>query len=95
MTLWLYRRSYVALGWRFDWLGPAVGLRVFALWIAPDRIRLFGTYVADPIGGYERVVVGLKGFQNDSSLGIPFMLLLPFRAEPTDNADSRSVTEPL
>lgn len=57
--------------------------------------RLFGTYVADPIGGYERLVVGLKGFQNDSSLGVPFMLLLPFRAEPTDSADARSVTEPL
>jgi exosortase E/protease (VPEID-CTERM system) len=38
MALWLYRRSYVALGWRFDWLGPAVGLLVFALWIALDRI---------------------------------------------------------
>jgi CAAX prenyl protease-like protein len=38
IALWLYRRSYATLGWRFDWLGPVVGMMVFALWIGIDRL---------------------------------------------------------
>lgn len=35
-TLWMFRRSYSKLNWKFDWLGPATGVVVFAIWIALD-----------------------------------------------------------
>ena len=35
--LWIFRRSYVGMGWEFDWLAPAIGAVVFLLWIALDR----------------------------------------------------------
>jgi sterol desaturase/sphingolipid hydroxylase (fatty acid hydroxylase superfamily) len=41
--------------------------------------RLFGTYLEEPVGGQDGLVVGLKEFQDDGSLGLLFMLLLPFR----------------
>jgi len=53
--------------------------------------RLFGTYTAEPVGGYERLVVGLRGFHTDSTLGVPFMLLLPFRGEPDGAETSDSI----
>lgn len=49
---------------------------VFPLWD-----RLFGTYLATPKAGDERIVTGLRGCQDDRSLGIGFMLAQPFRAE--------------
>jgi sterol desaturase/sphingolipid hydroxylase (fatty acid hydroxylase superfamily) len=52
---------------------------VFSFWD-----RLFGTYLDSPAAGREQVVVGLKGFQNERSLNLGFMLLFPFRGEPQD-----------
>lgn len=43
--------------------------------------HLFGTYLEQPAVGDEKIVVGLKGFQNERSLGIGFMLAQPFRTE--------------
>jgi len=34
---WGYRKKYAGMDWKFDWLGPAAGIAVFALWIALDR----------------------------------------------------------
>ena len=36
-ALWIFRRSYAELNWKFDWLAPATGACVFAIWIAFDR----------------------------------------------------------
>ena len=35
-VLWFCRREYAKLDWKFTWLGPAIGVLVFALWIAVD-----------------------------------------------------------
>jgi sterol desaturase/sphingolipid hydroxylase (fatty acid hydroxylase superfamily) len=44
--------------------------------------HLFRTYLPAPAAGQDRMVVGLKGFQNDASLNLSFMLLHPFRQAP-------------
>ena len=49
--------------------------------IFPWWDRLLGTYVDAPKAGDERLVVGLKGFQDPGSLGLRFMLTSPFRKE--------------
>jgi len=36
-VLYTYRREYRRMDWRFDWLGPAAGLAVFAMWIGLAR----------------------------------------------------------
>jgi exosortase E/protease (VPEID-CTERM system) len=36
VTLWILRKRYAALDWKFDWFGPAMGVLVFAVWIAID-----------------------------------------------------------
>ena len=43
--------------------------------------RLLGTYADAPAAGDDGVVVGLKGFQTEESLGVKFMLTHPFRKE--------------
>jgi sterol desaturase/sphingolipid hydroxylase (fatty acid hydroxylase superfamily) len=43
--------------------------------------HLFGTYLEKPAAGDDKMVTGLKGFQNERSLRIGFMLALPFRTE--------------
>ena len=35
-VLWILRKRYLALDWKFSWFGPAIGVLVFALWIAMD-----------------------------------------------------------
>jgi exosortase E/protease (VPEID-CTERM system) len=35
-ALWLLRKRYADLDWRFGWFGPAIGLLAFATWIAID-----------------------------------------------------------
>ena len=54
--------------------------------IFPWWDHLFDTYLDAPAAGQDRMRIGLKGFQNDNSLNISFMLLHPFRKqlqEPT------------
>jgi CAAX prenyl protease-like protein len=36
-VLWHYRAEYRRLNWRVSWVGAAVGLVVFALWVGLDR----------------------------------------------------------
>ena len=36
-VLYVYRREYRPMDWRFDWLGPVAGLAVFAMWIVLAR----------------------------------------------------------
>ena len=43
--------------------------------------HLFRTYLAAPAAGEAGITVGLKGYQNDASLGVAFMLSQPFLAE--------------
>jgi sterol desaturase/sphingolipid hydroxylase (fatty acid hydroxylase superfamily) len=42
---------------------------------------LFRTYRAVPAAGQKGMIVGLKGYQNDASLGLAFMLTQPFLPE--------------
>ena len=42
--------------------------------------RLFGTYLPAPAAGQDGIVTGLKGFQDDRSLGVGFMLAQPFKS---------------
>ncbi len=35
-VLWILRRRYAALDWKFGWFGPMIGVLVFAMWIAID-----------------------------------------------------------
>lgn len=50
--------------------------------------HLFRTYMAAPAAGQERMIVGLKGCQNDASLGVAFMLTQPFLPERKEAASS-------
>ena len=38
MTLWIFRRRYRDIDWRFGWIGVAAGLFVFLIWIGLDRL---------------------------------------------------------
>jgi exosortase E/protease (VPEID-CTERM system) len=37
-ALWAFRHRYSKLDWRAGWFGPAIGVSVFLLWIALDRL---------------------------------------------------------
>jgi exosortase E/protease (VPEID-CTERM system) len=56
-ALWLYRRSYAGVDFRFSWRGPAVGAAIFALW------WVFSYYVTEPKGppsALEQLPPGLR-----------------------------------
>jgi len=36
VALWIFRRDYRALNWRFGWTAPLAGAGIFLLWIAPE-----------------------------------------------------------
>ena len=48
VALWLFRRHYRNLNWRFDWLAPVTGVAVFLLWITPTL--LFHQSQDSPLG---------------------------------------------
>lgn len=48
--------------------------------------RLFQTYLAEPSAGQAAMAVGLKGYQNDASLGVGFILMQPFLPQRQDGA---------
>ena len=58
--------------------------------IFPWWDHLFGTYVEKPAAGDDKIVTGLKGFQNERSLGMGFMLTQPFRKEIEQTASSEA-----
>jgi len=35
-VLWIYRRHYAAMDWRFGWFGVGMGVLVFGLWMGCD-----------------------------------------------------------
>ncbi len=37
-VLWTLRKRYAALDWKFSWFGPAIGVLVFAMWMAVDML---------------------------------------------------------
>lgn len=37
-ALWVFRAKYSELDWKVGWLGPAIGVAVFFIWIALDRV---------------------------------------------------------
>jgi exosortase E/protease (VPEID-CTERM system) len=39
-ALWLCRRGWAELDWRFSWRGPAVGVAIFLLWIAAAHVLI-------------------------------------------------------
>ena len=41
LALWIFRRSYKDLDWRFGWAAPSAGVAVFVLWVGLERV--FGT----------------------------------------------------
>jgi exosortase E/protease (VPEID-CTERM system) len=47
-ALWLLRKSYADLDWKFGWFGPAIGVLVFAMWIAMDALLKTTTSDAMP-----------------------------------------------
>lgn len=49
--------------------------------IFPWWDRLFRTYLAAPAAGEKGIVVGVKGYQNEGSLSVAFMLAQPFLRE--------------
>jgi sterol desaturase/sphingolipid hydroxylase (fatty acid hydroxylase superfamily) len=52
--------------------------------IFPWWDHLFRTYLKAPAAGQDRMLCGVKGFQNDESLNLTFMLLYPFRHQPQE-----------
>lgn len=36
-ALWIFRKQYLAVDWKFGWLGPAIGVAVLVLWITIGR----------------------------------------------------------
>lgn len=52
--------------------------------ILPWWDRLFGTYLAQPAAGQDRMVIGLKGIDAARGLSPVFMLTTPFRSLPDE-----------
>ncbi len=44
--------------------------------------RMFGTYLATPVAGLERVRIGMQGCDETEAAGLLFMLAQPFRSTP-------------
>lgn len=56
-ALWFFRRKYADLHWGFGWLAPAIGVVVFAIWMASDRAA-----GAHPDNGIASGLAGLLPF---------------------------------
>lgn len=54
--------------------------------------RLFRTYTPEPAVGQTAMVTGLRGVESDASLGLAFMLAMPFRPEPTEGPSPSAPT---
>jgi len=52
VALWIFRRTYRDLNWRFGWLGVGIGAVVFVLWIALDRVAGPGAGGKDLTAGF-------------------------------------------
>ena len=48
VALWIFRREYRRLNWRFGWAAPLAGAGIFLLWIAP--VFFHHASVAGPLG---------------------------------------------
>jgi exosortase E/protease (VPEID-CTERM system) len=47
-VLWVLRKKYGGLDWKFGWLGPAIGVLTFALWIGVDSFQSAGGHDSMP-----------------------------------------------
>jgi sterol desaturase/sphingolipid hydroxylase (fatty acid hydroxylase superfamily) len=54
--------------------------------------HIFRTYLDAPAAG-QAMIVGLKGYQDDGSLGVGFMLTQPFLAERQEPASAQASVE--
>jgi len=54
--------------------------------ILPWWDRLFGTYLAQPAAGQDKMVIGLQGVDAERGLSPAFMLVSPFRTLPVEMA---------
>lgn len=54
---------------------------------------LFRTFLAEPAAGQQNMAVGLKGCQNDASLGVAFMLTQPFLPERKEQGSAVASAE--
>lgn len=48
LALWLFRRHYRNLDWRFGWAAPATGVAIFLFWIAPGLLT--HSQASSPLG---------------------------------------------
>jgi len=48
VALWVFRTRYSTLDWRVGWLGPAMGVGVFLIWIGFDRMMSVPVATAMP-----------------------------------------------
>ena len=48
VALWMFRARYSTLNWRVGWLGPAIGVAVFLIWIGLDRLMSVPVATAMP-----------------------------------------------
>ena len=48
VALWAFRTRYSTLDWRVGWLGPAIGVAVFLIWIGLDRLTSVSVATAMP-----------------------------------------------
>ncbi|MBI5137521.1 MAG: sterol desaturase family protein [Nitrospirae bacterium] len=55
--------------------------------------RMFGTYLAQPEAGHERMTIGIREFRDPSRLTLPWMLALPFLGRATGYAINRVSTD--
>ena len=52
--------------------------------------RIFGTYIAQPRAGHERMTIGIHGYRNPKQVDqLPGMLMLPFKGKITGYAINR------
>ena len=64
-ALWLFRRTYAGMNWRFGWAAPVVGGLVFLLWIGLDRIA--GTHA---VGGMPAGLAALPAAERTAWLAL-------------------------
>jgi exosortase E/protease (VPEID-CTERM system) len=48
LALWLFRREYRTLNWRFGWAAPLTGAGIFLIWLAPEWLA--HSDAASPLG---------------------------------------------
>jgi CAAX prenyl protease-like protein len=58
LALWVFRREYRKLNWRFGWAAPLIGAGIFLIWIAPEFWSHGG-----PVNQLGRALAALSPFE--------------------------------